>query len=450
MSCSDYINPPTEEFVARGIAGSEIGNYESVVEIDLPEGVSKGILAVNIHDTISDKYEAFTVLVPQGQCMNTNCVVLTKNINKKISLFLYFNNLIKGNKYILNYCFYYNPDIILGTTATPQPTRTATPVQPTRTPTSTVDPSLPTSTPTASPSPTPTNNLSVLVPPLLTKVGSELLNWFNLNDYPVDVLIEAQKAPGGNWTYHTGPFLLDANSSGGAFGAPVSYNYRGKSLIVGSESDWNANNNFTISTSDISDPIFIGSGLYNNNNFPVYAAVEKITWSSFSNGTPATVQGVTNVVIEAYTAKAVTPLLFRVNDYIASQQIAYRARFAKVGPGVNVTNWVSNNELGIIDPVPNPDVVLALRGFSPASSQNSFIKSPIVIQNGLYNNNSFNVNIGLIGHRSDSQVIDYNISRILYDVQSGSTVENYFPNGYIYYVISFIPGMTSSITSFST
>jgi hypothetical protein len=64
MSCADYIIPSSEEFVAKGSSGTEVGSYESTLQINLPENITKGVLAVNLYDLISNKYESFTIIVP--------------------------------------------------------------------------------------------------------------------------------------------------------------------------------------------------------------------------------------------------------------------------------------------------------------------------------------------------------------------------------------------------
>jgi hypothetical protein len=426
MSCADYIIPSNEEFVAKGSSGSEVGSYESTVQINLPENITKGVLAVNLYDLISNKYESFTIIVPNGQCSNTNCVVLTKNINKTITILLSFNNLIKGNRYTLNYCFYYNPNIVLGTEATPQPTPTATPIQPTPTAT----PLQPTSTPTSTPLPTATNDLTSLVPPLISTNNINTLAWFNINDYDVNALIEAVDPVTKQWVYGTGPFNLPANSGGSAPLPRATDKWRIKAITNSSESSYNTSDHeysYSIDNTTI-PPFFVGSGVYNNNDKQVYAVIERFV-SNF-NGSNSTIFGSNTAIINPYSAIQGAPFDFAGIDYVTNRLYGYRCRFASVGPGTAVTNWTSN--VGFVVST------IASNGFPPAAS--SIVRAPIITNGGIYNNNNFNINIAIIGiNRQSSQYPNYDQSVIVYDIQPYSTYTFSFNNNYEYRIIAFIP-----------
>lgn len=445
MACSDYISPSTEQFVAIGSSGSEIGRYESVVDITLPDGVSRGVLAVNLYDIVSDKYEAFTIVVPQGSCTNTNCVVLTKNINKNINIFLLFNNLIKGNRYILNYCFHYNPDVILGTEATPQPTPTETPIQPTRTPTATVDPNLPTSTPTNTPSlppptQTPITDLSLVKPPLIS--ANKL---FNLNDYDVNINIYTV-----NNAFVAGPIFAYANSE---VTKTFSSYIRAISTVPGYTSQPNdytpsgTTFSYTIaSTNDIFPPIFAGDRIFNNNDFPVYATTESIeTIKQFSGPNRVEVTVIDGRTIEPYSwspyiSKIQIPRTYRL---ISNELIFYRTRFASKSSGTSVTQWYSNTE----------DVFsgYASKGFGPIISPLNVITAPIFLGENILNNNPFSVNAAILYSRTESTG-DFAINATYFgsihsNVQAGAKF-NYSPaNSNTYYCIFFIPGACSAVSS---
>jgi hypothetical protein len=161
------------------------------------------------------------------------------------------------------------------------------------------------------------------------------------------------------------------------------------------------------------------------------------------DGSGSTTFGAITTIINPYSAIQVqaAPSDFAGIDYVTNRLFGHRCRFAFVGPGTAVTNWTSN--IGAVS-------TIASNGFPPAVS--STVRAPIITNDGIYNNNIFNVNIAIIGiNLQSSQYPNYDQSVIVYDIQPYSTFSFSFNNNYEYRIVAFIPNVfSSSISHFTT